>query len=72
MYESQKRANSKYKKSHIESLCIDMPKGTRDIWKSYAASKNIPLATLIKSMMKEAMDADGFSYEMPDENSDEK
>lgn len=62
----------KYRKEKRENLCIDLPKGTRDIWRAYAESKGMPLATFIKSFMKEAMDADGFSYEMPDENSDEK
>lgn len=72
MYESQKRASQKYRKNHIETCHIDLPKGTRDVWKSYAESKGISLASLIKTMMTEAMEADGFVYEIPEEISDEK
>ncbi len=70
-YESQKRATQKYKKNHTEHYGIDLPKGTRDIWKSYAESKGVSLANLIKTMMNEAMEADGFSYEIPEESSAE-
>lgn len=60
----------KYRKSHIETCHIDLPKGTRDVWKAYAESKGMPLATFIKKFMAEAMEADGFTYEIPEEISE--
>lgn len=53
----------KYMKEKCEQLNLTLPKGTKDVWKEYAASKGMPLAALIKQLMVEAMEQDNFKAE---------
>lgn len=66
MYNDRIKTNTmKYLKEHRESLRLNLPIGTKDIWRAYAATKNISVTELITRLINEDMERNGF---VKDEN----
>lgn len=53
--EAQKKASIKYLEEKTDSIRIRVPKGTKDIWKTYAKNHSISLNALIAKLMEEEM-----------------
>lgn len=50
-------------------VTLDLPRSTLEGWKAYATSKGMPLATLIRQHMADAMQRDGWTQEEGKEKS---
>lgn len=48
MRDSQKRANDKYLQANYETFSLHYPKGTKEKWKSFAASKGLTFASFVR------------------------
>lgn len=55
-----KEATIRYMKSKRESLSMNFPKGTKERYKRYAASKGTSLTKLFTVLIENAMRMDGF------------
>lgn len=59
--EKAKIRNDRYKKSKREKVSLDVPKGTKEKYKAYAASKGMSMTALITQIMEREMEQDGFN-----------
>lgn len=50
--EARKRANKKWDQKALESITIQVRKGTRDAWKGYAEKMGLSLAGLIREAVE--------------------
>lgn len=53
IYDSQKKAVSKYRKTHYDTITLTMEKGKRDIIKQYAQKQNTSLNIFINTAIDE-------------------
>ena len=53
--ESTKQSAMKYMKIHRESLRLNLPLGTKDLWKDYAADMKMSLTELITKLIEADM-----------------
>lgn len=51
--ESKRKANDKYIRDHYERIPISYPKGTRDLWKSFASARGLSLAEFVRRAVEE-------------------
>lgn len=51
--EARRRANRKWDLAHRESLSINLPIGTKESWKEYAASFDMSLTKFIQEAVEE-------------------
>lgn len=51
----------KYHREKLEAFGFNLPKGEKQIWKDYAASKGTTVTTMIKEYMRGCIEADGFT-----------
>lgn len=51
----------KYHREKLEAFGFNLPKGEKQIWKNYAASKGTTVTTMIKEYMRGCIEADGFT-----------
>ena len=58
--EAQKKATLKYRKEHLETLTLQMKKGTKDQWKEQAKSKGLSLNAYITALIKKDMEENGI------------
>ena len=64
MYNERTKANTmKYLKEHRESLRLNLPIGTKEIWKAYAADRGISVTELITRLITEDMEKHNWSKE---------
>lgn len=54
--EKAKDRTIKYLRAHRETLSFNLPIGTKDLWKDYAASRGMSLTELVTRLIKEDMD----------------
>lgn len=59
--EKAKIRNDRYKKSKREKVSLDVPKGTKEKYKAYAASKGMSMTALMTQLMEREMEQDGFN-----------
>ena len=60
--EKSKERTMKYIAANREFLGLNLPIGTKDRWKDYAAEKGISLTELIKTLLEEDMKKNNFKY----------
>lgn len=53
--EKRKESTMKYLSSHRESLRLNLPLGTKDLWKDYAADLGISVTELITRLIEDDM-----------------
>ena len=53
--EKSKARTMKYMRTHRESLRLNLPLGTKDLWKDYAADMGISVTELITRLITEDM-----------------
>lgn len=54
-YESSKESIMRWQKENISRVTINLKKEEKEKWQKYAESQGIPLATLIRELMNDAM-----------------
>lgn len=54
--EAQKKATLKYRKEHLETLTLQLKKGTKETWKEQAKAKGLSLNAYISSLIKKDME----------------
>ena len=61
MYNEKTKKNTiKYMAINREALQLNLPLGTKDRWKDYAAEKGISVTELIKTLVEEDMKKNNF------------
>ena len=61
MYNEKTKKNTiKYMAINREALQLNLPLGTKDRWKDYAAEKGISVTELIKTLVEEDMMKNNF------------
>lgn len=60
----------KYHREKLEAFGFNLPKGEKQIWKDYAASKGTTVTTMIKEYMRGRIEADGFA--VPEASEEDK
>ena len=50
--EAQKRATAKYHDEKMDSICLRVPKGTKDRWKALAEAQGKSLARFIADLIE--------------------
>ena len=58
--EKAKQRTIKYKKINRENLNFNLPLGTKDSWKDYAASRGISLTEIVTILIEEDMKKNNF------------
>ena len=63
MYNERIKNNTiKYLNEHRESLRLNLPKGTKVIWKAYAERKGISVTELLTRLITDDMEKNGFIW----------
>ena len=65
MTEAQIRANTKYRSKAYDQFVVSFPKGERDHWKDYAASRGESLNSLIRRLLLADSASAGFPAPPP-------
>ena len=60
--EKSKKKTMKYLSTSREILHLNLPLGTKDRWKDYAAERGISVTELIKTLLEEDMKKNNFKY----------
>ena len=64
MYNERVKANTmKYLKERREALRLNLPKGTKDVWKAYAADRGISVTELLTRLITEDMEKHNWTKE---------
>jgi hypothetical protein len=58
--EKSKKKTMKYLATSREILHLNLPLGTKDLWKDYAAEKGMSVTELIKKLVEEDMKKNNF------------
>lgn len=58
--EAAKKATMKYMAEKREKLCLNLAKGKKDYYKSYAQTKDMSLTELIETLLVEDMKQNGY------------
>lgn len=66
-YEVQKASNERYLAKQ-DNIVTRVPKGERDLWKSYATQKGKSLNAFITELVHNEMDKDGFDYSISEQS----
>ena len=66
--DARKRANEKWNAANLERVVVDVPKGTKEIWKAYAIKAGTSLAGLVKILVEEKAEREGLKEEEPSNN----
>jgi len=61
--QAQKEATRKYRSEKTSSVQVQLTLEDKAEWTAYAASRNLPLATLIREAMSESMLSHGWKKE---------
>ena len=56
--ETYKKASIKYKKEHRDRSAVDVPKGKKDEYKTFAESRGKSLTALIVELLEREMDSE--------------
>lgn len=53
--DAQKRASQKYMEKNLEQIRFWMPKGSKDMLKSFAAARGLSMAEYLKKLLRDDM-----------------
>lgn len=59
--ESRKRANEKWDEAHLEGMYMSVPKGTKALWKQYAAVTGLSLTKFVQQCVEEKVARDNLT-----------
>lgn len=60
-------AQKQWRKTNAR-LTLDLPKARHEAWKGYAASKGLPLGTMIRQCVEQVMANDGWNIDKVQED----
>ena len=61
--EAKKLANEKWDAAHLEGMYMKVPKGTKDVWKKYAAATGLSLTKFVQACVEEKAERDNLAID---------
>lgn len=54
--DAKRKADRKWRENNYDKICIQLPKGTRELWKQYAFDRGLSLAEFVKRAVEKYID----------------